>query len=147
MKIETLHQKFVRQSQEQIDFLNNKPDCVDFQQGCIDAFKFFDSQIKSKDLFLKVLPDISLDSKKSLLRNVQSKIDQTIEDSKIKVFYFNMQNRQYISLNKNNLLSVYLELIEKATTIKDISSKFSDKNMTLEEFNQLKEKENVTTIN
>ncbi len=144
---QTLHQKFVKQSQEQIDFLNNKPDCVDFQQGCIDAFKFFDSEIKSKDLLLKVLPSISLDSKKSLLRNVQSKIDRIKEESKIKVYYFTIQNKQYVSLNKNNLLSVYLELIEKATTIRDMSSKFSDKDMFLEEFNQLKEKENVTTIN
>lgn len=144
---QTLHQKFVKQSQEQINFLNNKPDCVDFQQGCIDAFKFFDSEIKSKDLFLKVLPSISLDSKKSLLRNIQSKIDRIKEESKIKVYYFTIQNKQYVSLNKNNLLSIYLELIEKATTIRDMSSKFSDKDMFPEEFDQLKEKENVTTIN
>ncbi len=144
--METLHQAFVRKSQEQIQFVENKPDCVDFHQGCVDAFNFFQTGIKSKELFLETLKNLSLDDKKRLLRNIDQKIESEKEKTKIKVYYFTIQNKEYISLDKDKLISCYVELINQAQTRKEIKSQFSDKQMFLDEFNQYKEKSNVTTI-
>lgn len=139
--------EFLERSLQQINHVKDKENLENFYKGCSDAFDLLQNKTQDKEFFFKHFQTLSLDEKKNVLEKIQKKIQHIRSKAKIEVYYVNFDHQKYVSLDRKKLLDFYISTIDSIENRKLVRSQFNSELMFPEEFETLKELENVTALN